>query len=112
MSKPKLPNIEACRGMSEPVFFAFNTLPGRRMVAHGIVFTSFEVGDNCEMPLCRLEEDRDPRAPHFLKYIFTNYNDIKDQAQKTCVKLANEIETLTRQIEELKKELARLEKLK
>lgn len=66
------PDISHCRGMSEPTFFAFNVLDKKagRILAHAVIFSSFEVSDGCANTLFNPTDD--PRMRFFADYIFKN----------------------------------------
>lgn len=66
-----LPDIKDFRGMSEPVFFSFNSLPGGKVVAHGVIVTSLELHPNSTVHVGSLDED--PRLQHLKDFVLRNY---------------------------------------
>lgn len=88
-------DITEVRGMSEPLFFAFNVKKNKgRLIGHAICFTSFELMDGDAL-LKLAAEDDDPRMTHLIHFIWENH--LKHKADK----LKKAIEASRQEIDEL-----------
>ena len=101
-SKPKLADM---RGMSDPMFFAFDVLDhGNRMLCHAVIFTSYEIASGSERKLKLCSPEDEPRLRSFIKYCFDNY------CSKEKQELTKELERLETRMAEHRQSLDEIQK--
>lgn len=101
---PKVNELKDIRGMSEPFYFSFS-VPVKGLldyvVAHAVIFTTFEIASNDEqLKMCQLESD--PRMREFVQYVIENYG------QKAKEALAQELRTRVDELDALERKLIEL----
>jgi len=107
-----LPDLSKMRGMSEPFSFAFTADPKTKILtSHTVIFASFVMSN--EQSANILDKDSDPRAAHFIHFVWSNW--LKERRKHLEEKLS-EAEALIaedkKKIEELDRKIKEKEQLK
>ena len=113
------PKTRDCRGMSNPFYFAFDILEGKkdskgrdhptRMLCHAVIFTSFEVPLGSEATCTICADDVDPRMEGFIRHVWSNF--LKEKKNIFMAKVTDWEKELTDQKLEMSQKLKLLREI-